>query len=649
MKKTPTIIALILACIICFFLGAPSFQGIQIEKRIRKSIYKLDRAFGTGVSTRIIKYDRGWFRSEIKVGIVYEPALGEEVELIIPGNIIHGPFPVIEILKGRMPIKFFDAFVLSEFTPRFSNPVLKQALSKSLSPLANLKVVFIDDDTVELTITSPELPSATPNLDWKGGNFTLYANEKNEILKTNLSLRGFSYDNGASHLQIKLGDSHWKFEVKDSFSSIKTSFNLDSFLLSSKNYQYEMSALKGTSTQRKGKNGTLIGTGAISADLVQIIQPSLDWDWKINGVLLHEASDLENIQYWLQFQGRIRKLTSANIDYGPIGLSAKLSQLNSREIPQFIDRLVSWKKIDRKADKELQREAENEFMQSVKDLSSLSPRLESQINLKKGTQRAKVGIHAVIDSNKIGDIQSVTKISRAVFGNIILRVHRELFALLWKHGFASYAKSYSSKKYNSIDKIEPVMDSHLRALLDTKLILEDKNDNFISRIDLDYGNLKINSLPFDFLRILADLSARKPSIVDISWGTLGVRGELENDRVLSAIQAKTQDFKQCVHDEMAAGKKHPRGTLHVKWDISKEGNTLEPRLTYTTVVDPSLEACVLSVFQKLTFPTSNRKSNAVIAIGFALGDILKPVKGIKLGMSHHYKSPISPNSQYKVK
>jgi hypothetical protein len=127
-----------------------------------------------------------------------------------------------------------------------------------------------------------------------------------------------------------------------------------------------------------------------------------------------------------------------------------------------------------------------------------------------------------------------------------------------------------------------------------------------------------------------------------------VRGGLQLSDVRGPVATLNKGLKSCVQKEIDNGQGHPRGVVHVKWKISDTGQSESPNIVYSTVVTDTLEACVVSLFSSLKFPTSERKSRALLVIGFALPDIVRPRAGLKFGTLHHYKNPFPVGTAYTI-
>lgn len=638
--------ALGILSVVSVFFVLPAVQAIRVESRIRDGIETLDNTLGQYISLKVERYDRGWFRSHIQIGC----AIGSDGKhpWIIPIDVIHGPFPIVEIIKGRMSPRFFDAYLESHFTPTISDTVVQKALKRIDEPLVNLSATFSTNGSVRMAITSPAVSSADENFSWKGASISLESSEKSG--KTNIDVRfiGLFLHNADQNLKLEADEAKWLFQASGSYASIKSNLDIERFYREHQGSVFEINKLKAGIKTDRGDHNLHYGNGNASIRKMKVKVPAWGVDWEMTKFLLHNSSNNVENKYDIKTQARAQELVTPDIIIGPLGYSLSIRDLDAARFYRAASQFDSRSKIDSRSKDQSSKKEQGRFFNFVRSvLSKGSPRIEGLVNVRDRMRRGKIGIHLIIDGERAASIDSFGKLTDAAIGNLNLRFSTGLFTDLWRMGVGVYATVTESKVRGDPAKIEKEVEMHIRKLLQSKLLVQ-KENNYVSKFSLNQGPITVNGLPFEFLRILADMMAREPKEITVDFGKLGVRGGLQLDDIRGPIATLTKGLRSCVQKEIDNGPGHPRGVVHVKWKITDTGRAESPVVSYSTVVNQTLENCVISLFSSLRFPAKSQTSRAVLVIGFAIPDIARPRRGLKFGTLHHYKSPLPTGTTYTI-
>ncbi|MBN1655636.1 MAG: DUF945 family protein [Deltaproteobacteria bacterium] len=645
MKKT-IIIAVAVATLIVFFLVAPAIQGARIESRIREATRSINQALGQPEIVKIKTYQRGWFRSRLEV--VVSIGVGAGIRSPAALAVIHGPLPVVEIIKGEMSPRFFEAQIDSHFTPIIPSQVVQKALASSERKLVNLRAILGRNGAVRVSVTSPKISAPDKRFEWNGASLELAASKKPDDVDIQLRLGGFTLKDSKKNTTLKLREFEWRFRAVQSFASISSDLGCKNFYHRSGGLLYELKELRSSINAERGRHNLLYGSA--SAALGNLIAQRSDWgiDWKINKILFHSASNLIDDQYASVTQARAQELVTPNTIYGPLGFVLALRQVDPEALYRVISEFDLRPARTEKSDEEQGSGLRKKILDNLLPVFSKgSPRVEAVANIQNGSVRGKISLQTIINSEKVATLKSFDKIAFALIGNLNLRFSAALFNLLWKNGLETFVKASHKENLVTAAKLEAEARTQVQGLLNSKLLVE-KEDNYVSKVNLNNGDITVNRLPFDIFRILSDLMVKEPPEITVGFGKLGVRGGLRLDDLRGPIASNLDDIKSCVQKEIDRSQRHPRGVLHIKWKIQKDGQVASPRIIYSTVINQTFEACVLSQISSLKFPPAPRSTKAILVVGFAVGDISQPVTGLRLGTYHHYKNPFPMGTTYTV-
>jgi uncharacterized protein YdgA (DUF945 family) len=644
MKKVATITISALG-IILLLLVAPGIQGFRVESRLHDTIKSANSAVGWGMRISIKSYERGWFRS--KMTVVFSSGSDDKSAIAVPVDILHGPLPIMEIVRGKMSVRFFDAYIISSFTPPISNEVVKKTLAFQHKFLFTATATFHIDGSIRAEIETPKISTPDNRFTSKGGALKLTIGKKSKDLKLDLLYGGFSLRDKNHATTITMGEMNWRLHTLNGLSSFDSNFSFENYYREYQGSLFEIKDIKTDINLERGKDNLFYGNASASVATMRYQVPNLGLNVNVNKILFHAKSDLQEERYQIVARGRIQEVTMSDALYGPFAYSIAVRRLNPEALDKALSKINFLHDIYLNVEDKLDQKSKDRILEAVSILSKGLPRFETSINFRKGSDRGILGAFLVLDEQQFTKVKTLNELVDAVIGNVNFQFSKPLIRDLWERTIAIDAKTNQKQERDTPDKIETVLNNQFMYLSRAKLLVE-QGDNYVAKIDCDRGKITINRLPLDLFRILHDIAIKNPSEIIVGFGSLGVRGGLTLSDVRPPIASIVKGLTSCVKEEMDKSQMHPFGVVHVKWEITKTGEAVSPNIIYSTVVNPTLESCTLSLFPPLKFPASNRDTKAILAISFGLKDIAHPPAGFNFGMYHHYKNPFPVGTSYTV-
>jgi len=80
-------------------------------------------------------------------------------------------------------------------------------------------------------------------------------------------------------------------------------------------------------------------------------------------------------------------------------------------------------------------------------------------------------------------------------------------------------------------------------------------------------------------------------------------GSIDQDAILAALLAHKDEFRLCYEREINAETPSATGTVKPSWTIGSSGRVTQASIDSTTLNNPSVERCVLTVIRRIQFPT----------------------------------------------
>ncbi len=268
---------LIVIGVVGLLLGLPFAGGCQAEKSFRELPDTLSQATSGRLDVEVLSYERGWFRSQARtrVGAAGAPP---ETGLVMNHSITHGPFPIGELLDGRIPRSLSAAVVHTEWQPDHLGAATDD------KPLFTMRTEVGFGQNADVMFEIPPMDNPDEGFTWRGLTGSVIAQ----------------------------GDGKQRME-----------FESPGFGVQGPQGSVSIGALRGELALGASPNGLPVGSGTISVDQIDLTQGGspqgafglrqVQWSYQEVEGLPGETVNVRNKLTVAEFVGGARKIRDAEL------------------------------------------------------------------------------------------------------------------------------------------------------------------------------------------------------------------------------------------------------------------------------------------------------------------------------------------------
>ncbi len=263
--------------VVGLLLGLPFAGGCQAEKSFRALPDTLSQATSGRMDVEVLSYERGWFRSQAQTRVGVAGA-SPETGLVMNHSITHGPFPVGELLEGRIPRSLSAAVVHTEWLPDHAGT------GGDDTPFFTMRTEVGFGENADVMFEIPATDNPAEGFEWRG-------------LKGSLTAQG----DGKQRMEFESPG----FQVHGPQGSVS------------------VGTLRGEFALGASPNRLPVGSGTISVDQVDLTQGGspqgafglrqVQWSYKEVEGLPGETVNVRNNLTVAEFVGGARKIRDANL------------------------------------------------------------------------------------------------------------------------------------------------------------------------------------------------------------------------------------------------------------------------------------------------------------------------------------------------